>query len=82
MLYGRAMINSMGRLAAGSARREAEAQDALERRLTVTLEWTAAGALLLLLLGLGANGLIVRSICDPILRLNAAMRDVSAGNWQ
>ncbi len=80
-LYGRAMLNSVDRLTMGAAQREAEAQDALERRLMVTLEWTAGGALLLLLLGLMANGLIARSIREPILRLNAAMRDVSEGNW-
>ncbi|MBN2752439.1 MAG: SpoIIE family protein phosphatase [Rhodospirillaceae bacterium] len=80
-MYGRAMINSAGRLSEGLARREVEIQNALDRRLWVTMEMTAGSAFVLLLLGLVANHVIVRSIRDPILRLNAAMHEISEGNW-
>lgn len=80
-LYGRAMDVSIDVFETAFKHRQAGILDGLDRHLETTLQFTAAGALAVLLLGLFANRLIVRSIRDPILSLNAAMQDISQGNW-
>lgn len=79
--YKTGMNRSADRLTGLVSEREGALQDALKRDMNVTLALTGTGVLLLLLAGLAASMLIARSVSDPILRLNAAMRDVSEGDW-
>ncbi|MGE4528745.1 MAG: SpoIIE family protein phosphatase [Rhodospirillaceae bacterium] len=80
-LYGAGMNRSAGHLVEMISERESALQDSLKRDMNITLAITGTGVLLLLLAGLAASGLIAKSIREPILRLNAAMREVSEGNW-
>ncbi len=81
-LYNLGMNRSADRLVDLVAEREGAFQERLKRKMNVTLGITGVGVLFLLVAGFAASGLIARSIRDPILRLNAAMREVSEGNWE
>ncbi|WP_337995762.1 PP2C family protein-serine/threonine phosphatase [Oleispirillum naphthae] len=81
-LYRIGMNRSADHLVEMVSAREGALQDSLKRDMNITLAITGAGVLLLLLVGLAAGGLIARSIRDPLLRLNALMREVSEGNWE
>jgi len=81
-LYRIGMNSSADHLVEMVSARESALQDSLKRDMNVTLAITGTGVLILLLAGLTASGLIARSIRDPLLRLNALMREVSEGNWE
>jgi len=80
-LYGRGMVRSVDSLTILMTERESALQDGLRAGMDRTMTVTGIGVVVLLVLGLALNSRIGASIRDPILALNAAMQDISEGNW-